>query len=77
MASDLKMEGVHHVESTNGNGNALSRQVTVTMSPEHYERLFFQPESRRGESSLSKQLGRLIRPVERLLDHETHSNIHT
>lgn len=47
--SDLqyKMEDVeqdHKIEYTsNGNGAPLSRQVTVTMSPEQYERLFFQP----------------------------------
>lgn len=33
----------HKVEYNTGNGEALSRQVTVSMSPEQYERLFFQP----------------------------------
>jgi hypothetical protein len=36
---DHKMEFV----DDHSNGTALSRQVTVTMSPEQYERLFFQP----------------------------------
>ncbi|GAB1744214.1 hypothetical protein D0862_06188 [Hortaea werneckii] len=43
--------GMHHQESmprlttthTNADGAPLSRQVTVTMSNEQYERLFFQP----------------------------------
>lgn len=47
----------HEVIEGNGNshGSPLSRQVTVTMSPEHYERLFFQPSAPRGD--LSKRLG--------------------
>jgi len=41
----------------NGDGNALSRQVTVTLSDGQYERLFFQPEGpRRGD--LAKRFGR-------------------
>ncbi|KAI6794444.1 hypothetical protein KC363_g7966 [Hortaea werneckii] len=47
--------GMHHHESmprlaatqTNGEGSPLSRQVTVTMSNEQYERLFFQPSAPR------------------------------
>ncbi|KAF2028250.1 hypothetical protein EK21DRAFT_70162 [Setomelanomma holmii] len=36
--------------ASNGNGAALSRQVTVALSPEQYERLFFQPSApRRGD----------------------------
>lgn len=36
-------------------GNPLSRQITVNMTPEHYERLFFQPAQPRGD--LAKRLG--------------------
>ena len=36
---DHKMEFVDN----HSNGEALSRQVTVTMSPDQYERLFFSP----------------------------------
>jgi hypothetical protein len=39
-----------------GNGAPLSRQVTVALSPEQYERLFFQPSApRRGD--LAKRFG--------------------
>jgi hypothetical protein len=39
-----------------GNGAPLSRQVTVALSPEQYERLFFQPSApRRGD--LAKKFG--------------------
>ncbi|KAK4540377.1 hypothetical protein LTR36_009234 [Oleoguttula mirabilis] len=37
------------------NGAPLSRQVTVTLNPEDYERLFFQPSQAKGD--LSKRLG--------------------
>jgi hypothetical protein len=41
-----------------GNGSPLSRQVTVALSPEQYERLFFQPSApRRGD--LAKRFGML------------------
>jgi len=44
---------------TNGaNGAALSRQVTVTLNHEDYERLFFQPTPARGD--LAKRLGTYI-----------------
>lgn len=38
----------------NGEGG-LSRQMTVQLSPEQYERLFFQPTPPRGD--LAKRLG--------------------
>lgn len=38
-----------------GTENPLSRQVTVQMSPEQYERLFFQPTPPRGD--LARRLG--------------------
>lgn len=33
----------YHDSNNGGDGAPLSRQVTVTMSPEQYERMFFQP----------------------------------
>jgi len=41
--------------SSQDNGAPLSRQMTVNLSPEQYERLFFQPSAPRGD--LSKRLG--------------------
>lgn len=44
------------VEFSDNNGSPLSRQVTVSMSPEQYERLFFSPTGpQRGD--LAKRLG--------------------
>ncbi|KAL9055733.1 MAG: hypothetical protein Q9162_003369 [Coniocarpon cinnabarinum] len=40
-----------------GNGSDLSRQVTLQLSPEQYERLFFTPTPPRGETALAKKLG--------------------
>tara|TARA_R110002003_G_scaffold6_6_gene302 strand:- start:10748 stop:10957 length:210 start_codon:yes stop_codon:yes gene_type:complete len=46
----------HNDMNIAGNGAALSRQVTVALSPEQYERLFFQPSApRRGD--LAKRFG--------------------
>lgn len=46
----------HNGVNINGNGTELSRQVTVALSPEQYERLFFQPSApRRGD--LAKRFG--------------------
>ncbi|MCJ1305555.1 hypothetical protein MMC08_008369 [Hypocenomyce scalaris] len=42
-------------KSAASNGNPLSRQVTVQMSPEQYERVFFQPTPARGD--LARRLG--------------------
>lgn len=40
----------HSGQTGMGNGVALSRQITVQLSPEQYERLFFQPSApRRGD----------------------------
>lgn len=36
------------------NGSALNRQITLNLSPDEYERLFFQPNAPRGD--LSKRL---------------------
>lgn len=47
----------HGDQVTNGNGAALSRQITVQLSPEQYERLFFQPSApRRGD--FAKRFGK-------------------
>jgi hypothetical protein len=46
----------HNGQNIVGNGAELSRQVTVQLSPEQYERLFFQPSApRRGD--LAKRFG--------------------
>jgi hypothetical protein len=50
---DHKMEVLHDQQS---NGSPLSRQVTVTMSPDQYERLFFQP-SGPARGDLAKRFG--------------------
>jgi hypothetical protein len=43
-------------DRSSGNGAPLSRQMTVALTPEQYERLFFQPEGpKRGD--LSKRFG--------------------
>ena len=47
------------VEMTD-NGAPLSRQLTVALTPEQYERLFFQPSApRRGD--LAKKFGKISR----------------
>lgn len=47
----------HNGHNFVGNGAELSRQVTVQLSSEQYERLFFQPSApRRGD--LAKRFGR-------------------
>ena len=49
-------EGRRAVESgVPSSGETLTRQVTVPLSPEVYERLFFQPNTHRGD--LSQRLG--------------------
>lgn len=46
----------HNGVNLTSNGSPLSRQVTVALSPEQYERLFFQPSApRRGD--LAKRFG--------------------
>ena len=47
---ESKINQHHHIE-----GEPLSRQMTVAITPEQYERLFFQPTPARGD--LSKRLG--------------------
>lgn len=48
-----KMEAESH--ENGANGASLQRQLTLSLSPEQYERLFFQPSAPRGD--LSKRLG--------------------
>lgn len=46
----------HNGLNTAPSNNTLSRQITVALSPEQYERLFFQPSApRRGD--LAKRFG--------------------
>ncbi|KAJ4376505.1 hypothetical protein N0V86_006617 [Didymella sp. IMI 355093] len=53
--TDLEMKE-HNSHNFTGNGAELSRQVTVQLSSEQYERLFFQPSApRRGD--LAKRFG--------------------
>jgi hypothetical protein len=42
-------------KTVNSHANDLSRQVTLQLSSEQYERLFFQPSQAKGD--LSKRLG--------------------
>jgi len=51
---DHKVEHEMVEDNGSGNGAPLGRQITVTMSPDQYERLFFQPSAPRGD--LSKRL---------------------
>ena len=56
----------HNGMNIAGSGSPLSRQVTVALSPEQYERLFFQPSApRRGD--LAKRFGTYIANILRLL----------
>jgi len=66
------MEKIDHAASPgDGNGAPLSRQVTITLSPEQYERMFFQPEPPR-HGDYAKRFGTLrfrIRP-EAMVDRD-------
>ena len=44
----------HEMHENGSNGSPLSRQVTVMLTPEQYERAFFQPGAPKGD--LSKRL---------------------
>lgn len=59
MSDTAKMDyemAEHNGTNIAGNGSPLSRQVTVALTPEQYERLFFQPSApRRGD--LAKRFG--------------------
>lgn len=59
MSDTVKMDhemSEHNGVNLVGGGAELSRQVTVALSPEQYERLFFQPSApRRGD--LAKRFG--------------------
>jgi uncharacterized protein len=45
----------HHDKELNDSDNSLTRNMTLQLSPEQYERLFFQPTSAKGD--LAKRLG--------------------
>lgn len=49
--------GQHEIQQQDGGplGQPLSRQMTVALTPEQYERLFFQPNAPKGD--LAKRLG--------------------
>jgi len=48
----------HNIEKPGQNHAELLRQMTVSLSPEQYERLFFQPTAAKGD--LAKRLGTSI-----------------
>ena len=64
MSSSKGAEAAHYEQA--GNGNDLSRQVTLQLTPEQYERLFFSPTPARGETQLAKRLGMSCRYLFRL-----------
>ena len=49
--ADVMHKEMHTTQESSG----LSRQVTLQLSPEQYERLFFQPSAAKGD--LAKRLG--------------------
>lgn len=59
--ADEKLEHIGVDMANNGvNGAPLARQLTVALTPEQYERLFFQPSPpRRGD--LAKKFGKTLR----------------
>jgi hypothetical protein len=65
MSGTAKMDhemSEHNGTNIAGNGAELSRQVTVALSPEQYERLFFQPSApRRGD--FAKRFGEFLRSL--------------
>jgi len=61
--STEKIDHTFAEDQASGNGAPLSRQMTVALTPEQYERLFFQPEGpRRGD--LSKRFGMFLLCIE-------------
>lgn len=56
MAAHSHENGMHKEGSFTGtDSNGLSRQMTVALTPDQYERLFFQPTQAKGD--LAKRLG--------------------
>lgn len=49
------MDVRHHTDKEIDSSNDLTRNMTLQLSPEQYERLFFQPTSAKGD--LAKRLG--------------------
>jgi hypothetical protein len=52
----------HNGTNIASTGSPLSRQVTVALSPEQYERLFFQPSAPR-KGDLAKRFGTIPHPI--------------
>lgn len=54
------MNNIERVDTSEGShdGSPLSRQVTVNLSQEQYERLFFQPNQPKGD--LAKRFGKCL-----------------
>lgn len=59
----MEHEKIDHrmVENKSDDGSPLTRQVTVSMSPEQYEKMFFQPSAPRN-ADLAKRFGMDIVP---------------
>ena len=53
----MEHNDLERLASSSGQGADLSRQVTLNLSAEQYERLFFAPAPPRGETQLAKRLG--------------------
>lgn len=54
-SNGVEKHGYEHHHAGNNDGTQLSRQMTVSLTPDQYERLFFQPTAAKGD--LSKRLG--------------------
>ncbi len=52
-------DDVANEKAFTGQGETLSRQITMSLSPDQYERLFFQPTASKGD--LAKRLGTTAR----------------
>ncbi len=55
----MSLDGDNNLKPTNGQHNELTRQVTLQLSAEQYERLFFQPNAAKGD--LARRLGKAVR----------------
>lgn len=55
----MSSDGANGLKPTTTQNDELTRQLTVQLSPEQYERLFFQPHAAKGD--LAKRLGKAIR----------------
>jgi hypothetical protein len=57
--STMSSDDVSSEKPTNAQHNELTRQITLQLSADQYERLFFQPNAARGD--LAKRLGKALR----------------